>query len=141
MTVSDFKKPDDFLQPIFAKVKMLEELNARVSTYLDDSLKRYCQVANLSQHRLILLVANGSTATQLRFLTPDLLRKFKTDPQLVHIQEIQIKVRPLQSERRTMKKTHKPTISQQSAEIVREIAESIEDPKLREALLRIAKHS
>src|SRR5262245_6534608 len=98
-----YKKADIFLETdnrelksVFAKIKDIAELNKQVIPYLEPNVANYCQVANQEGKRLILVVANGSVATQLRFQTLDLLRKFKQNPKLQHIQEIQCKVRPPQ---------------------------------------------
>jgi hypothetical protein len=142
MTDTTPKKANGFIPPIFAKAKMLAELNSKVLAYLDESLKNTCQVANLSANRLTLLVSSGSVATQLRFLIPDLLRHFKQDEHLKNISDIQCKVRPPQSSRRSRRK--EPTVaslSTETANIVRSIAESIDDSKIREVLKRIAAHT
>lgn len=141
MTDSSIKKADSFLQMIFTKAKMLEALNQKVANYLDSSLRNSCQVGNVSGSKLVLIVATGSVATQLRFQIPDLLRKFKTDPELMRFQEIQTKVRPAQSVRATRQTKKVAPLSTASAEIIREVAESIDDPKLKEVLGRIAKRT
>jgi hypothetical protein len=143
------KKADMFLQSdnqdlraLFAKVKQLGDLNQKIIPYLDPSMTDYCQVANLVNGTLILVAANGSIATQIRFQANDLLRKFKQDPTLGNIRAIQCKVRPLPSTTRQQPTT--PTkmahLSPETASIMRDIADSIDDPKLREAMRRIAGH-
>lgn len=141
------KKADIFLETdnrdlqfVFTKLKQLEILNQRVATYLDDNIAKYCQVANLAEKRLTLIVANGSIATQIRFQSLDLLKKFKQDAMLRHIQDIQCKVRPAQTATHTSYRKNKnmPALSQETAEIVSDIAESIEDPALREIMIKIA---
>jgi hypothetical protein len=95
--------------------------------------------------KLILIAANGSIATQLRFITADLLKRIKREPTLQHIQQIECKVRPVQSalsSRLTTQMSKKmPSLSPETAEIVHEIAGSIEDPTLREVMERIAKRA
>jgi hypothetical protein len=147
------KKIDDYLQSpnndlrsLYAKIKVLEDLNQRVTTYLDKNIAEYCQVANLLGNKLVILAANGSIATQLRFQVSDLLRKFKQDPKLRHILKIESKVHPgfsrhtpLQSIPSTAKKM--PLLSAGSAEIMNEFAETLEDPKLKAVMKRIAAHT
>lgn len=132
------------LQFLFGKVKELEALNKKIATYLDPSFANYCQVGNVMGNKLIIIVANGSIATELRFKTNDLIRRFKEDPLLRRIQEIQCKVRPMQQlarfneHRVTMRKM--APLSAETAEIIHHIAESLEDPKLRAIMKRIAEH-
>lgn len=143
------KKANAFLQTdnrdvrsVFAKIKELEELNRNMSAYLDAGIKDYCYVANRIGNRLIIIVANGSIATQLHFKTADLLKKFKQDPILQKIQNIHYKVRPalMQAPSRQLNnKTKKmQLLSSKTAGIIREIAESLADPKLKEVMERIA---
>lgn len=142
------KKAEAYLQSdqqdlplLFAKIKALTELDQHLTKHLEPTIRQYCQVANVVGNRLILLAANGSIATQIRFQTPDLLRKFKSDVKLKYIQDILCKVRPApsrQADRAKPASSPMRALSPTTANIVKEIAESIEDPKLREVMERIA---
>lgn len=134
------------LRMVFAKIKELAVLNEKVAQYLEPSIANYCQVANMVGPKLVLLAANGSIATQLRFQLPDLLKKLKADshPALQKTQEIQCKVHPsflphkqamAPKKKRAMQKP-----SPETARMMHELAESIEDPKLKEVMKRIAGH-
>lgn len=145
------KTPEDLLQAggrdldfVISKVKRLSEIQSLIAKYIDPTLMKYCQVANMLDQRLTLIVANGTIATQIRFLSNELLKKFKQDPQLHTIQHIDCKVRPTQSATARMelqKPKFAPLLSNDSAAIVNEIAESITDPKLRQIMQRIAKRN
>jgi len=146
---SSFKKANAFieygggdLQTVYAKIHVLQELNRKILIYLDKDMAKYCQVANLVGGKLTLIVANGSIATQLRFQVNDILRKFHQDSSLKHILSIEFKVRPTQNQdsprlRATTAK-NMPALSPETADIVKTIAESIEDPVLKEVMARIA---
>lgn len=133
------------LLSIFAKIKELEALNKKVSAYLDPNLVKYCQVANIIGGRLIIIVANGSIATQLRFQMVDLIRKFKQDSALQKIHDIQCKVHPLfaaTATRPSNKNARKMLpLSLETAEIIHHMATSLDDPKLKDIMLRIAQHT
>jgi len=147
------KKVDDYLQSgnhdlrsLFAKVRVLEDINRKVSAYLDKNIVDYCQVANLLGNRLVILAANGSIATQLRFQITDLLRKFKQDAQLKHIHHIDAKVHPGFTRGPTQqsappKGKKMPPLSAATAATIRDFAESLDDPKLKEVMKRIAQHT
>ncbi|RDI44786.1 DciA family protein [Aquicella lusitana] len=130
------------LQSLLNKVKVLKALEEKIAVYLDPALRAFCQVANYSNRRLVILAANGSVATQLRFQAMDLLRKFKQDPALQEIQEIHCKVLPSLSQPASppakQSAAKMPPLSTETASIVREIASSLDDPKLREVMERIA---
>lgn len=108
--------------------------------YLAPSMRQYCQVANITDNRLIMIVANSSVATQLRFQTFDLLRQFKADSMLKKINEIQIKVRPYTffiSRFNTPTKNIAP-LSEETANTIRSIASSLKDTTLRQIMEKIA---
>lgn len=129
------------LKFIFDKVRALNLIQEKVQTHLDPVVAKYCQVANLAENRLVLLVANGSVATQIRFMTNELLKKFSQDPSLQHIRQIECKVRPVKTKIREDNKAYQvQPLSVDTAAIVRELADTIEDPKLREIMLRISEH-
>ena len=150
MKETPLKKADAFiesdgrdLQNVYAKINMLAALNKKVEAHLEPGMAKFCQVANLVHGKLIIIAANGSIATQLRFQAGDLLRKFRQDPALKSILSIECKVRPAQNSLppRLADKpaTSMPALSQETAEMVKTIAESIEDPGLKEVMERIAK--
>lgn len=129
------------LKFIFDKIRALNLIQEKVQTYLDPVLAKYCQVANLAENRLVLLVANGSVATQVRFMANDLLKKFSQDPSLQHVRHIECKVRPARTKVSDDKKDYQvQPLSADTAAIVRELADTIEDKKLREIMLRISEH-
>jgi hypothetical protein len=143
------KKADAFLQThsnalqsIFIKVKLLENLNQQIAIFLDEGLKSACQVVNLIGGTLTILVSSGSVATQLRFLEPGLLIKFQSHPTLKKIQHIHCKVRPPQIPLRKTKALQKiALLSTETAAIIHDMADSIDDQKLKEVLKKIAAHT
>lgn len=132
------------LHAFYLKLKALDELNAHVSRHLHPDVRAHCQAANLVDGRLILIAANGSIATQLRYQIPELLTQFKSDPALHHIKDIFCKVRPPLA--RSQRKLTPPAaskmapLSPQTAKMVDAMADSIDDPKLREVMKRIAQN-
>jgi len=149
MTDNSSKKACDYLQAknqnlqsILAKVKQLTELNTHFVKYIDPNIAQFCYVANVINDRLIVIAADGSVATQLRFEAMELIRKFKADPLLKNIKHIESKVRPSFAPVKNTVNPRRPMqpMSTHTAELVNDIAETLEDPRLREALKRIAKN-
>lgn len=129
------------LQFILQKSQQLLTLNESVKVYLGPNIRPYCQVANLIDNHLIIVVANGSIATQIRFSVPDLLSKFKQNPLLKNIKSIHCKVQPsLNQSYESLKPAQPimPLISKESAAIIQEIAQEIKDERLKKSLLRLA---
>lgn len=136
------------LPALFSKLKVLAEINRQLINYLDPKLAPYCQAANLHHRCLIMMVANGSVATQLHYQIPDLIAKFQNNSLLQTINEIKCKVRPSQHLSPLLSTSHVQTpirnelyLSAKSAEIVRETAESMKDPKLKAIMQKIASHT
>lgn len=136
---------DRDLQFILSKVNQLQKLNQKIASYLNPALAKHCYVAQIREKKLILIVSNGSYATQLRFETADLLVKFKQDETLKHIQELECKVNPgfIQSMQEAPQNVCKqmPFISKETANIMNEMADTISDPELKAIMKKIAKHT
>lgn len=135
------------LQTVLSKAKAIETLNRTLIPLLDPTIQKYCQVANLANGILVVLTANSAAATQLRYHVTDVIKKLRQNPSLKHIHDIQIKVRPAAApvgvERgKAPKIPTKPSpMSPETAQTLAAMAETIEDPELREIMLRIAAHS
>lgn len=134
--------PHASLQPLFSKLRELASISTHIKEILGEPLSQYCQVANIYGSRLVLIAANGSVATQIRFQTEALLKAIKKVPGLAHIREIHCKVKPIEAsflERPEKPKQKVALLSPKTAAILSDTANSISDPKLRAALERIAK--
>lgn len=137
-----FEANNPDLHFLFTRLKILKELNTKISAILNKELKESCQVANVINERLILIATNASVATQLRFQIPDLLKRFKKDPLLKKIRDIQCKVRPAETRQSANSPIQKMAfLSEETATIMLDIANTIADPALKAILMRIAKHT
>lgn len=139
VTASSHKEPT--LQPLLLKAKALHELNKQIAPFLDANLRDFCQVANIDRNRLVMLTASGTYATQLRFQTPEILKKFSSDTSLRRITEIQIKVRPAHHTAPPRRPRKVERLATETAELISDIANSCSDNKLKEVLLKIAKNT
>lgn len=134
--------PNQELQFVFARAKHLQALNQLLLQTLPMQLRDHCQLANLADRKITILVANGAIATQLRWQSADLLQQLRLHLPFQHIQEIQLKVRPTPL---TTVATPPPprrvnALTPETARIVAEIAEGIDHPALKAAMKRIASH-
>lgn len=148
MTDTNSKKPLAYLDTegtvhaLWHKLKKVEQLHAVVSKHLDNNLQAYCKVTSFINGKLTIVAANSSITSQLHFQSPELLRKLKQEASLQGIQTIQCKVQVQTNRSRralTKPRTVKP-LSAESASIIADIAETIEDSKLRAAMQRLAKN-
>jgi hypothetical protein len=143
--INYIQQKQSHLHGLLEKLRELNYLNQKVSGFLDVNIRNRCQVASLQQQRLTLLVDNGAVATRLRYLTPDLLKRFQQDIVLKKVLEITCKVRHDPHKNRfeeepTAPKRQMNLLSPETATLVEESASNLQDPKLREIMLRIASH-
>lgn len=135
------------LQTVLSKVKAINTLNEMVRGLLEEGLRKYCRVGNLSNGILVLLVDNSAVATQMRYVVPSLLQQLRGTKALRHIKEIQLKVRlpeAVDVKRGDIGVSVEKIqlLSPDAAATLRAMAETLEDEKLREIMLRIAaKHA
>lgn len=146
------KKPEEFLKKdelhyLLSKIRENEVLNKHVIPMLDHEIRNGTQVVNTNNHQLILLTLNAAIATHIRFNKGSILAKFKKHPLLKRFTDIHCKVRPQTSTylpnrlNPTQKVKRKMALlSEETSAVILDIAESIEDPKLRDVMVRIAKH-
>lgn len=127
------------LGAILSTVKIIDEISSRVIPLLDDQIRFSCQVATVKDKTLVLLTASSSTATMVHLRTKDLLQKFKQDPLLQGIDQIQCKVRPAVARlKNTLEKIRSITApSQEAIETMEDLAESITDPDLKRSVQQI----
>lgn len=130
------------IKHIFEKVRALNRIKRNIFTHFDPNIAKQCQVANLIGSKLVLLVNTASIATQLRYQARHLLEKFAKDPNLQQIKYIEYKVR-LAQPLPIVKKVEPPKrkvehLSESTSAIIHELADTIEDPKIREIMHRIA---
>lgn len=136
-------EPGD-LTYVLSKARTLTALQTAFSGLLEAPLAKHCQVANSDNATLTVLVNNGTTATQLRFLVPELLAQFRHHPSLQAFLTITIKVRPplAPSQKRGAEPKGRSCLplSAESAQQLCDTAAGISDEKLKAALLRLAKN-
>jgi hypothetical protein len=96
MSPSSIKKllqaNDSALQRIYAKVQLLEQLNAIFVEQIEARFRKKCIVANFNNDKLIVLAQNAAIATQFRFTIPDLLPRLQQSSILKNIKGIECKV-------------------------------------------------
>lgn len=132
------------LGQLLNKAQELAKLESAFHQLLTPELAKLCQVANISDQTLIILVNSGTTATQLKFMSDTLCKQFSTIPMLAKYQQLSVKVRPPLAP--SQKRQEKPVVrrpacppSEESLKQIRETAEGIMNEDLRAALLRLGR--
>ena len=127
------------LGSLLTRLKQLNHWNIYLRECLaEDELIHHCQIVNLSGNSLIVIADNPHWMTRLRFHIPELLKKLRVCQGLEKIQGICCKVQPNYIQAKT-KKRHSPQImSDHTAAAIRDIANKLQDEKLRLILEKIA---
>ncbi|MBT2968794.1 MAG: DUF721 domain-containing protein [Candidatus Thiodiazotropha sp. (ex Ctena orbiculata)] len=113
-----------------------EQLKLLLPTPLDSQLK-----ASVLQHgRLTLFVASPVWASRFRYLMPQLQRQLQQRG--IRVAKVRTAILPDESKRAArIKEGDQPVLSQEVGRQMRQLAKTIEDPLLRDALLRLSRHS
>lgn len=79
------------LQSILQRIALHKHLTQQLHQFLPDvKLHNQVCVANFRDNQLILQASNSAVATQLRYLTSDLMQQFRTKGQLAQLITIKI---------------------------------------------------
>lgn len=134
------KQDSKSLQGLMSRLDELQRLNTLLGEHLEVEIAKHCQVVKFEKNCLFVIVDNGSWATQLRFQIPELMTKLRQIPKMENLSGIICKTRPHPSVKSDkQKKRQVTTLSQPISEQVLEIANTIQDEKLREILTKIAR--
>jgi hypothetical protein len=126
---------------LLQRVERGRQLTHDIQTLLPSPLASYCQAGDLVEHKLTIITTSPVWAAKLRYLQPTLLQAFRSIPTLAQVTEINIKISNQPQHRQTPARGRKAHMSPQSAELIRQTADSIEDPALRESLLKLSRHA
>jgi hypothetical protein len=127
------------LQKIIRHTKRLSAVNQILQACLPEKLKDHCQVSEFKTTELTILVDAAAWLMQIRFIKSTLVSQLKRHPQCAYLQEINLKVfphslKPQQPEQNL----HPIPISPQTRNLLQNTAESIENPLLKRALLKLS---
>ena len=122
-----------------AHATAISDLQKKLCSYLPDDLSEHVTVANFNNKSLCLHTDSAAWATRLRFKIPELLHIMRDHCGLTSMQNIRIKVIPPQIQNTTL--DNRPVLSEKTAHLLQDIGESTTDPELRDALLRLSRHS
>ena len=127
------------LKQLCTRAQALTKLNNYVQNLLPAPLKPHCQVANLHEGTLVMLVDSAVWANQLRFYQTTLLRAWQPD-QAGSQAPRQLAIRIASKHVAEKAPSAKPELSEESAALLESTADSLSDQGLREALRRLAKN-
>ena len=127
---------------LLAKNGLNNELLGLVRKQLSGPSSLHCVNAQLQHDTLIVHVDSPAWATKLRFQLGGLLTNLRKVPSLDGLLQIQIRVLP-GAEKKLLSRNAPPSarLSEESAELIRNLASAISDDALRASWLRLAKNT
>ena len=79
---------------MLAHARVLNRVDHKLARILDPGLSVHCQVAEIRDHRLVLLCSNASFATRIRMISPQLLESLMEEGES-GIERIEIRIAPV----------------------------------------------
>lgn len=129
------------LKSLQQKLMQLQAIAAELERILPDNLKSQCRVAGLKDCTLLVCSANQAWASRLRFQLPQLLSQLRAAgfPWLAQIRlsPVSIQIEPIAARPETFIPV-KP-VSDKSCNELRQLAQQIQEPELKQALERLLK--
>ncbi|WP_071872939.1 DUF721 domain-containing protein [Atopomonas hussainii] len=124
------------LQTMLNQAARVARYQALLEQCLQPAARPHCQVGDLNNGKLVIVVDNSHWATRLRFQEQRLLRQLQACEELRTLTKILIKVHPRSSA--APYRSHSARRTPAAAEALHEAAEVIQDPQLKAALERLA---
>ena len=147
---SELVSSNDQLNKLYHHAKDICALNEKLHKHLAPSLRSHCNVANYSDETLTVNADTSAWASKLRYCIPDILKFAKLQCGLTNLKTVRVRVslfhhktnqsKTGQSKFSDTNSTRKAHLSKKSADFIKNIAESINDPALRKSILKISNH-
>ena len=122
---------------LVTRAKTLMELEALLHELLPEPLKEHCRVLAIRDETLVLATSSPVWAARLRFHAP-LLVKQLSDHQTVKLHTVRVRVRPPEKASPPPRRQAALHPGKAGAAALQQAAQTISDPGLKTALLRLA---
>ena len=122
---------------LVSRARSLMALETHLQELLPETLKTHCRLLALREGTLVLAADSPVWATRLRFHAPQLVKQFNRN-QTVNLHTIQIRVRPPERIIPAQRRNSMPRRSKNSTTALQQVAQTVSDPGLKSALLRLA---
>ena len=137
-----FEEAHDDLAILVTRTRQLKRLTAVFRSHITNDLAPHCYLSNIEDSELTVYVDSAAWATRVRFQVPQLIPILrKANPVFSKLENIKVKVLTQNGSSAPSASEHKgPTMSTENANGINSLSESIDDPELQLALLRLARH-
>ncbi|QLF92577.1 DUF721 domain-containing protein [Pseudomonas sp. ABC1] len=127
------------LKALFQQARRLEQLQQLLESQLQPAARAHCRVASWRDGCLLLVITDGQWATRLRYQQRRLQRQLGEMQAFAGLTRILFKVQPPVPD--APRPAAAPPLTSSAADNIRSTADGISDPRLREALERLARHT
>lgn len=134
----DLLKTHSTLKGLFHQARAVERMQVLVNSVLEPAAREHCRAASYKDGLLRLLVTDSQWATRIRYQQKRLIRQLQAYSEFATLTKIHCKVQPPLVKNATP--VRKMRRSEVAAESLIETSRQIEDPNLRAALERLARH-
>ena len=140
----DARRPGDLLRThstlkgLFHQARAVERMQVLVNSVLEPAAREHCRAASYKDGLLRLLVADSQWATRIRYQQKRLIRQLQAYSEFATLTKIHCKVQPPLV--KYVPPVRKMKRSEVAAESLIETSKQIDDPNLRDALVRLARH-
>ena len=138
--VKQYFASDSALSSLQARLTAQDTLKLRVQKLLPAPIDEQIENAVMHSRTLTLWVNSPVWASRLRYLAPQLLRQLKQEGIILDRIQPRIQVQEVQRPFRR-RPSRKIQLSSGSAEVLRQTADALQDRPLREALMRLSRHT
>lgn len=122
---------------LVSQARALLGLDGLIQELLPDALKTHCRVLSVRDETLVLAADSPVWAARLKFHSSQLVKQLNRQ-QTVKLRTVRIRVRPPEKQLETERRNTPLKLGINSATALRQAADSVSDPDLKSALLRLA---
>jgi len=134
--------PDDILMKLKVKMEQSQRLQQAWRDQIGDELATHTQAVSYEDGILKIQAESAAWASRLRQQGMQIVRQLRQRPAFRMIKKIQLRVMPDDNPAvKTSNRSNRAHLSEQSRELIGTVAEEINDPGLKAAMLNLSKTS
>ena len=128
------------LRHLASESRQLDSLNRLFLSRLPSMLSNFCQVLSYHNGKLVIETQSNAAASQLRFITPNLVQQLKKTKEFAALQNLEFKVAPTKVARKPQAPIPKPFhVSSHNRQLLEQTADSVTSVELADSLRKLAK--
>ncbi len=139
-TVARFCGDSPGLERLVRRARYLERVDKALQQLLGSPLAERCRVANINHDTLVLQTPSSAWGSRLRYLAPGILQQLSRQLGWDRIKHTKVQVRP-EAFRPSAEPARRARLSRESAALLRQVAENIEDAALQDVLLSLSRRA